>query len=64
MKDHRHDAESAIPSSRVAWLAHVIACESILDVEVHVEHIVDVILLDDALKFLVLAADLLHVLRV
>ena len=64
MKNHWHDAETAISGLGVARLAHVVTGESILDVEVDVEDVMYIVRLDDSLKFFVFSTDLLQILGI
>ena len=59
MEHHRDNAESAVLLSGIAWLAHIVPCQPISDVEIHIQDVVALALLDYRLELFVLAPDVL-----
>ena len=59
MKHNRNNAKSTILLFGISRLAHVVASESVLDIEVDIENVVSLILFNDGLKLLVFPAYLL-----
>ena len=64
VQHHWNNSESAILGLNVAWLTHVIPCQSVLYVQIDIKHVVTFVLFDDLLECLVLSANLVHILWV
>ena len=62
VKNDGYDSKATVTYFGVAWLAHVISRQAVLHIQVDIKDIMHVVVLNESLQFLVLAANVLKVL--